>query len=113
MRIINQAKKTTVAQEAVVADTPLARVKGLLGKKELALHHALILKPCNSIHTFFMQFPIDVLFMDRNNAVVAALSDVQPFRLSRLYYNAHCVIELPAGTIAATSTTAGDTLAFE
>jgi len=112
VKILNQTKNTTIAQEAAVAETPLTRITGLLGKKTLERRHALILKPCNSIHTFFMQFSIDALFVDKNKIVVALLPGLKPFCFSRAYFKAQCVIEMPAGTIAETATAVGDTLAF-
>ncbi len=70
VKIINKTKNTILAEEAYIADTVFSRVKGLLGKQSLDEGSALIIKPCNSIHTFFMRFPIDVFFVDRNNKIV-------------------------------------------
>jgi uncharacterized membrane protein (UPF0127 family) len=110
MRIINKAKDTTLATAVIIANTLLKRVKGLLGRKTINKGEALILNPCNSIHTCFMRFPIDVLFVNRQNQVVKALSSIKPFHLTPIYFNAHFAIELPAGTIQSTSTSQGDLL---
>lgn len=112
MKIVNQTKHTTLAEDASVADSFFTRIKGLLGKKGLGRGQGLLLKPCNSVHTFFMQFPIDVLFINKNNTVVACLAEMLPGRASRIYWHAQYVVELPGGTIAQTSTAAGDTLTF-
>lgn len=112
MKIINQTKNKILAQEAIFAHTPWQRIKGLLGKSEFKVGQALILKPCNSIHTFFMRFPIDVLFVDQDNKVIKALTQIKPFRFSGIYFSAVLVIELPAGIIQATATAASDTLAL-
>ncbi len=112
MKIINLTKNTVLAENAVIADDPLSRTKGLLGKKALLPQEALVLKPCNSIHTFFMRFPIDVLFVDRELKVVAAISSLKPNRLSRIYFSAKYAIELPIGVIASTRTSPGDILRF-
>jgi uncharacterized membrane protein (UPF0127 family) len=110
MKINNQAKGILLAEEALLKQTLLQRMKGLLGEKTLASGRGIILRPCNSVHTFFMRFAIDVLFVDKNNRVVKALSRVVPYRLSKIYFRAAYVIELPAGTIAATNTACGDLL---
>jgi uncharacterized membrane protein (UPF0127 family) len=115
MKIINKNKGTILAEEAILADSPGKRIRGLLGKKEAQFSkgRALILKPCNSIHTFFMSFTIDALFVDRQNRVIRAFSCLRPFRLSPPILNSFFVIELPAGTIQATHTQEGDYLALE
>ena len=113
MRINNTTKKCILAQEAAVADKLWQRVSGLLGKKEVAPGGGLILKPCNSIHTCFMSFPIDALFVDKRGKVVKAFSGLKPFRLTPIYFNACLVIELPAGIIQSSGTSEGDTLTLE
>ena len=93
-----------------MADSIFARMKGLLGRKELKSGQALVLKPCDSVHTFFMQFAIDVLFVDKHNKVVGAASNLLPFRLSPLFFRAAYAIELPAGVISSTATAKGDSI---
>lgn len=102
-----------MAQEARLADRLWPRVKGLLGSNALPPGHGLVLKPCNSIHTYFMRFPIDVLFVDRSNRVIRAIAELKPNRLTPLYFNACLVVELPAGLIKASSTTEGDILQLD
>lgn len=115
MKIINKNKGIILAEEAILADSPGKRIRGLLGKNEahFSKGQALILKPCNSIHTFFMSFPIDALFVDQQSRVIKALSHLKPFRLSPLILNSFFVIELPAGMIQATQTQEGDYLTLE
>ena len=67
--------------------------------------------PCESVHTFFMRFPIDLVYLDRNNKVRKVRSAVGPWRLSACF-SAHSILELPAGTIRATKTQRGDLLEF-
>lgn len=110
MKIINKTKNTTLSDKVIIADTPLTRLKGLLGKKEFKNGEALIIKPCNSIHTFFMRFAIDVLFVGKDNRVIKVLQRLMPFRLTPVYFHSRLVIELPAGTLETTSTREGDTL---
>jgi uncharacterized membrane protein (UPF0127 family) len=69
------------------------------------------LVPCESIHTFFMRFPIDVIYLDRHHRVKKVRSAVLPWRFSACF-SAHSVIELPAGTVLDRQTRAGDQLEF-
>jgi len=110
--IINQSKHETVAKVVFFADSPLKRMQGLLGKKSLGISEAMIIKPCNAVHTFFMRFPIDVLFVDKHNKVVKLIANLPSFRLSPICFSSQFVIELPAGTIQTTRTTLGDQLAI-
>src|SRR3989338_255611 len=110
MELINKTKNTRLAKDIVIANTPVKRMKGLLGKKEFREGQALILKPCNSIHTFFLRFAIDVLFVDKENKIIEAISCLKPFRLTRIYWVSALAIELPSGIILSRQTQAGDTL---
>lgn len=113
MAIINKTKNTVIAEKVVIADKPLKRMKGLLGRRDFRVGEALVIKPCNSIHTFFMRFPIDVLFVDRDNRVIKAISNLKPFRLTAIHFNAALVIELPQATIQSTATQKSDCLIFD
>jgi uncharacterized membrane protein (UPF0127 family) len=113
MKIINRTKNTLLAENAVLADTLLKRTKGLLGTADFKPGEAMVITSCNSIHTFFMHFPIDVLFVDKNYRIIKVLSSLKPFRISPLYFNANFVVELPTGTTVATSTTQGDCISLE
>ena len=112
MRVVNKTRNSILAENAVIADTSFKRVRGLLGKSGLGEGEALVLKPCNSIHTFFMSFPIDVVFVDSQKRVAKTISNMSPFRISGIYFKANLTIELPAGTISKTSTQPGDLLEF-
>jgi len=110
MKIVNRSKQSILADNISCADTSFKRLKGLLGRKSLNKGEALIITPSNSIHTFFMRFPIDVLFVDNNNRVIKVISSLKPYRLSPICWQGKFVIELPVGTIQASSTQEGDTL---
>ena len=112
MKIINKTNNNTLAENAMVANTPFKRMKGLLGKRDFSKGQALILDPCNSIHMFFMRFPIDVLFLDKNNHVLKAISSLRPFCLTPVYFKSKLAIELPVGTIEFSSTCEGHELSF-
>ena len=113
MKIINQTKGIVLAESAELAESFFSRLKGLLGRSGLANGEALIIKRCNSIHTLFMRFPIDVMFVGKDNRVVKTLSKVKPFRLSGVYFGACLAIELPSGVIVASQTKEFDLLNFE
>lgn len=109
--VSNCSRGTVLATHLEVADTGPKRNKGLLGRKGLAPGEGLWITPCESVHTFFMQFPIDLVYLDRKNRVRKTRSSVPPWRLSACL-SAHSILELPAGTILATQTQTGDTLEF-
>ncbi|MBL7152057.1 MAG: DUF192 domain-containing protein [Candidatus Omnitrophica bacterium] len=112
MKISNQTRNSVLADNATIAGSLFARMKGLLGRKELKRGEALVLAPCNSIHTFFMKFPIDIIFLDKDKRIVKIIPSLQPFRLSGIYFNAASAIELTAGLAEAQSASVGDLLFF-
>lgn len=109
-QVINLSKNVLIAQEAQLAVTMNQRLKGLLGRNSLGLNEALILKPCSSIHTFFMRFSIDVLFLDKDMQVVKIIQDMSPNRLGQIIWRSHMAIELSSGKISQTNTEVGDTI---
>ena len=110
VRIVNLTKNTLIAQEAQIASSLGQRMKGLLGRRGLSTNEALILKPCSSIHTFFMRFPIDVLFLNQNMRIIRLIQPMLPNRLGPVVWGAKTIIELPAGRIAQTQIEVGDTV---
>ena len=113
MKARNMRTNRELSDNVDIADTFYKRMKGLLGKSELRAGESLLIKPCMSVHTFFMRFSIDVIFLNKRNQVVAAVKDLRPYRLSRFFIKAVSVLELPAGTIEATSTAVGDEIEIE
>jgi uncharacterized membrane protein (UPF0127 family) len=109
---VNQAKPVTALYPAGLeaATNPLSRFLGLMGKPGLEKGHALLINPCSSIHTFFMRFPIDVVFIDRQSRVVKTAEAVKPWRVVLGGKGAHAVLELPAGTLGASALSPGDHL---
>jgi uncharacterized protein len=88
-----------------------SRNRGLLGRQSLAEGSALILAPCNSIHTFFMKFSIDVAFVDRDGTIRRARSSVSPWRIQAALH-ASAVVELASGSLERAETRTGDRLYF-
>lgn len=113
VKIINQSKGTILADKAEIADTPFKRIKGLLGRKGLNQGEGMVIIPCNSIHTFFMRFSIDVIFLGNDNRVVALAESLPPARLFGSLLEGKLVIELPSGTLSRTKTTLKDQISIE
>ncbi len=110
MRIINQSKNKILADRAALAKGLFERVKGLLGKNELKPGEALVIPNCNSVHTFFMRFPIDLIFLDKRNNVVKIIRSMPPFRITKVYFKASLVIELPSGILDESLCRMGDNI---
>jgi uncharacterized protein len=98
-----------VVDDCVVADSPISRMKGLLGRNELRSGEGLLLRPASSIHTFFMRFPIDAVFLDRGLRVLGISDELRPWRAASRR-GAHAVLELPAGESARRGLEPGVTL---
>jgi uncharacterized protein len=92
-----------------VADTATSRMKGLLGRSSLPAGEGLLLRPAGSVHTAFMQFPIDVVFLDAQMKVLRVEANLRPWRLAA-ERGAKAVIELPAGTAEGMGLAVGMTL---
>lgn len=113
VRVVNVTRGTVLAEEARLASSSFARGWGLLGCRGLRLGEGLILRPCNAIHTIFMRFPIDVVFVDSRGRVRAVFCGVKPFRALPPVLGARWALELPAGTVASSGTRQGDMLREE
>ena len=113
VRIVNVSKGTTVAGQARKAESFWARFVGLMGRRRLEEGEGLLIAPCSSVHTFFMRFPIDVIFMDREGKVVKVAPALAPFRLALGGRGGRDVLEVTAGTAARSNTAVGDRLAVE
>jgi uncharacterized protein len=99
-----------VCERCAVAATPLSRLKGLLGRSELRRGEGLLIRPCSSVHTWFMRFPIDVVFLDRELRVVRVADRLAPWRTAA-GRKARAVLELPAGESDRHGLRPGDRLA--
>lgn len=111
LRVRNVTRQTVLATGLEVARSGPRRRKGLLGRAGLAQGEGLWIVPCESVHTFFMRFPIDLVYLDRKHRVRKVRNAVGAWRLSACF-TAHSVLELPAGTARATGTLRGDALEF-
>lgn len=92
---LRTAEGVVVCERCFVADRPLSRMKGLLGRSELPADEGILIRPCGSVHTFFMRFAIDVVFLDRDWKVLK-VTTVKPWRTA-VARGARAVVELAAG----------------
>jgi uncharacterized membrane protein (UPF0127 family) len=109
----NAARNTILGETIEVASTSAQKVKGLLGRECLEDGQGLLFKGCSSLHTFFMTFPIDIVFADRRGKVLKAAEAVKPFKLVAAPMRAYYAIELPVGAIEKSRTKLGDILEFD
>ncbi len=108
----NTRTGAVLATDVELAGDSASRRRGLLGRDRLEPGHALAIAPCGAIHTFFMRFAIDVLFVRKDGRVVKCADDVRPWRIA-IALTAYAAIELPAGTLRESGTRRGDRVAFE
>ena len=88
-----------LSQKILVADSMGSRLIGLMFAKAPKNSDGLLLDPCNSIHTFFMRYALDVVFLGKDNRVVKILRNVKPWRMTWIYFRARKTLELPAGKL--------------
>jgi len=112
VRAENRTRGTVIAECVRVADTGLTGIVGLLGERELLPGDGLLIVPSQGVHTFGMQFAIDVVVLDGEWNVIAIRRDLRPFRLTPLFWKAAAVLELRSGAAESSGTLVGDTLEF-
>jgi uncharacterized membrane protein (UPF0127 family) len=98
MRLLRE-DGAVVCERCILADTPWTRMKGLLGRRGLDDGEGLLIRPTGSIHMFFMRFPIDAVFLDRDLGVLKVVSDLKPWRMAA-NKGAKQVLEIAAGEAA-------------
>jgi uncharacterized membrane protein (UPF0127 family) len=113
VRAVNTSRGTELGATIRVADTGLSRIIGLLGERGLNKGEGLLILPSQGVHTWGMLFPIDVLVLDDDWNVLAVRRNMRSFRMTKVFWKAAAVLELPSGTADATETAVGDTLSFD
>ena len=108
VKVVNQTRGLTIAGEAGLADNIWTRLRGLLGRPPLQPGQALVIRPSTSIHTWFMTYPMDALYLAADGEVLACVEDMKPFRFGPIKSRCRAVVEMPAGTIRHTGTMLGD-----
>ena len=107
MTLVNARTHETIASAVTLAVTRSERRRGLLGRGAFDRSEALVLSPCWAIHTMFMRFAIDVVFVDREGRAVRLVHSLAPWRMAAAP-RAHATIELPAGSLRGRDVLVGD-----
>lgn len=95
-RVVVRADGLPVCGRCSVADTPVTRLRGLLGRAGLGADEGLLIRPTSAIHTCLMRFAIDAVFLDRDLVVIDVVSDIRPWRVAARR-RAKAVLELASG----------------
>ena len=106
----NSTRGVVLAEHVRIADSVLTRFRGLLGTSTLAAGHGLLIRPCQNVHSVFMRYPIDVVFIDGEGRVARTVANFAQNRVSPWVRRAAAVLELPAGTLATRPAHVGDLL---
>jgi uncharacterized membrane protein (UPF0127 family) len=112
MEVFNTTRGVVLVQDVEVAFDFWKRFKGLLGRRSFPVGAGLLLKPCNSVHSCFMAFPFDVLFLNEEMVIVHIIESMHPFRFSPIVREARSVLELPAGVARLTGSRVGDNVSL-
>lgn len=108
--VINKKTGQVVVPNCKVARTVLARLVGLMGSTHLNSDSALWIEPCNSVHTFFMRYTIDVVYLDKQGRVIDVCAQVSPWRVHLPVSKAKVALELPSGGAALAGIKTGEVL---
>lgn len=108
--VFNQTRESFLSLSVTRADTQFARLKGLLGKVKLRSDEGLWTVPSQGIHTLFLLFPIDLLYLDKDNRVIHFIENLGTFRVAPFRRDAASVLQLRTRTIFASNTQIGDEL---
>ena len=109
----NATRGTVLADRVAVAESSLARLRGLLGTRTLPRRHGLLIRPCRQVHSFFMRYALDLVFVDREGRVLRTVGGFPKNRISPHVRAAAAVLELPAGALTEAPTEVGDLLRIE
>lgn len=110
MKVFNLSLGNYLAENVILADTFLTRMRGLIGRAALTSTEGLLITRCQSIHMFFMRFPIDAVFVDRSHCIVGLVSQIKPFSFSPIFFRAQYVVEIASGRIKETGLAIGHRL---
>jgi uncharacterized membrane protein (UPF0127 family) len=113
MQVHNQTRDQLLIADGELAETFWKRFRGLMGRSSLRVGEGLVLKGDKSIHSFFMKFPIDVVYADREGRVVCLDPGMTPNRIGPIVFRAAYILELPVGVIETSRTCMGDQLLIE
>ncbi|WP_438447743.1 DUF192 domain-containing protein [Gorillibacterium sp. sgz5001074] len=113
MRLLIEENGRELAREVKPAYRFANRLRGLMGTAHLPPDSGLHLKPCRSVHTYFMRYAIDVLHLDLHNRIVGLEPDLKPGRIGRTFQGTASIVELAAGALYRAAPELGQTVRFE
>lgn len=99
MKIEITYKNKLLSKDILVAESLLSRMIGLMFKEKLIGAEGLMIDPCRSIHTFFMRYNLDIVFLSRDNRVIKIIRNLKPWRITWIYFRATKTLEMPAGRL--------------
>ena len=110
VRVENLTRQADLISDGKMANTHWTRLRGLIGVRDLPVGSGIVIEPCHGIHCMFMSIPIDVVYANRQDQVVALDRGMKPWTFGRIYRDSRYVVEVPVGTIERTGTQVGDQL---
>jgi uncharacterized membrane protein (UPF0127 family) len=113
MRLVQAGNGNIVAEEVMRAFTFFRRLKGMMFTESFPSGSCLHIQPCRSVHTFFMKYTIDILYLDDQYNIVGVEANLKPGKRGAIFPNSVSVIELPEGTIQQNDLRIGQTVRFE
>jgi uncharacterized protein len=111
--IICKKNNLVISDNVKYADTFFLKLKGLLVRNSIDKNECLIILDAKQIHSFFMKFSIDIIFLDKNKRVIALYNDFSPYKLTKIFFNSKYVLELHKGAIKEKNIQINDELVFE
>ncbi|MDR0953357.1 MAG: DUF192 domain-containing protein [Elusimicrobiota bacterium] len=111
MKCLNKSNGKVIADKLVLKASLFGRLKGLLGTSGLKEGEGIILKPCAQIHTFFMRYPLDAIFVSKDLKVLSVIENMRPWRLSPFVFKALYTVEVAGGSLKG-GVKAGDEVSF-
>ncbi len=92
-------KNKVLSTDILMAESLISRLIGLMFKQRLEGADGLLIDPCRSIHTFFMRYSLDIVFISKDNKIIKIIRDMKPWRVTWIYFRASKTLELPAGNL--------------
>ncbi|MBT8398312.1 MAG: DUF192 domain-containing protein [Gemmatimonadetes bacterium] len=112
MRITNRTRNTLLGSRVDAATSWWQRLRGYIGRTEPKRGEGILLVECNAIHTWWMTFSLDVVFLDQKGKVLDLIESIRPWKRTRRIPGARYVLEVPVGTIEYSGTRLGDHLTW-
>ena len=100
MKIKNKTRNLIIAERIDIADSFFSRFMGLMFRKNIADNYALLISQCAMIHTCFMKFTIDAVFLSKDMEVISIIENLKPWRFTKYFGNAYYTLELKSGNIS-------------